>query len=228
LLHSFGVGVVMPQIVGANLYLTATLEECTTGDGTTVDDNEILVDYPISTVKGVYDAESEAGTNYFDSECSHDGVRIRLSDKQSAAIGGASQTCYVSYKVEAKLPIVGYPMGHSGAALAVVGSMPAEGSNDTSTDYEEASLTGSADLSSQYIDMKIAGITINQVVVVTDGTDVDLGLYDANSATFANMRFRKETISLYYNSDEDYCNLRLPFSDIGICWSGISPCINDG
>lgn len=199
------------QIATAGLHLRVTLEVSTTGDGTATPVREIALDYPISTVIGVFDANSEAGTNFYDAECSHDGSKILLSEVQAAAIGGASTTVYVSYRTEAHLPVMGYPApNHQGAVMAVVHAMPLKLENDPSVDYEIADPIGAGSIATGIISGSII-CTITHIKVLTDGTNVALYLYSGNTATRANMEFRKLAINVQWFSTDDYSDLKIAF-----------------
>ena len=199
------------QIATAGLHLRVTLEESVTGDGTASPIREIVVDYPISSVIGVFDANSEAGTNFYDENCGHDGTKIKLSEAQAAAIGGASTAVYVSYKIESHLPVIGFPSSnHQGSVMAVTHAMPLKLENDPAVNYEIADPIGGASLATNIISGSIE-CTIEHIKVLTDGADVDLYLYSGNTATRANMEFNKQTINLLWFSTDDYSNLKIAF-----------------
>lgn len=193
------------QIATAGLQLRVTLEESATGSG--VDALIIPLDYPISNVIGVWAAASEAGTNLYDDTCSHDGTKIKMG----TGTVSASTTYYVSYLIEAHLPVIGYPAAnHQGSVMAVTHAMPLKLESDPAVDYEIADPVGAGSLANMLISGSIK-CTITHIKVLTDGTNIGLYLYSGNTATRANMEFRKTAINVLWFSTDDYSDLKIAF-----------------
>lgn len=193
------------QIATAGLHLRVTLEESATGSGDAA--RIIKLDFPISSVIGVWAAASEGGTNLYDDSCGHDGTEIQMGDGTVSA----STTYYVSYYIEAHLPVIGYPAAdHQGAVMAVTHAMPLKLENDTAVDYELADPIGGASLANHLISGSIK-CTITHIKALTDGTNIGLYLYSGNTATRANMEFRKLAINVLWFSTDDYSDLKIAF-----------------
>lgn len=197
------------QIVTAGLHLRVTLEASATGAVAAGLERTIPLDFPIETVIGVWAAASEGGTNLYDSTCSHDGSTILMGTGTVAA----ETTYYVSYNLEAHLPVIGYPaQNHQGSIMAVTHAMPLKIENVQATDYELADPYGAGDISGSILSSSVA-CTIEYIKVLTDGTDVDLYLYSGATATRANMEFNHQTINLMWISTNTYSGLKLAFDD---------------
>lgn len=193
------------QIATAGLHLRVTLEESATGSGDAA--RIIELDFPISSVIGVWAAASEGGTNLYDDTCGHDGTKIQMGDGTVSA----STTYYVSYRIEAHLPVIGYPAAdHQGSVMAVTHAMPLKLENDPAVNYEIADPVGGASLATNLISGSIK-CTITHIKVLTDGTNVALYLYSGNTATRANMEFNHLAINLLWFSTDDYSDLKIAF-----------------
>ena len=193
------------QIATAGLHLRVTLEASATGSGNAA--RVIPLNYPISTVIGVWAAASEGGTNLYDSTCSHDGTNILMG----SGTVSASTTYYVSYNIETHLPVIGYPAEeHQGSIMGVTHAMPLKIENVPATDYEIADPIAGGDISGNLLLGSIK-CTINHIKVLTDGTDVDLYLYSGDTATRANMEFNWQTINLLWFSTDNFSDLKLAF-----------------
>lgn len=193
------------QIATAGLHLRVTLEESATGSGVAA--RIIELDYPIASVIGVWAAASEGGTNLYDDTCGHDGTKIQMGTGTVAA----STTYYVSYRIEAHLPVIGYPAAeHQGSVMAVTHAMPLKLENDPAVNYELADPIGGASLATNLISGSIE-CTITHIKALTDGTNVALYLYSGDTATRANMEFNHLAINLLWFSTDDYSDLKIAF-----------------
>lgn len=195
------------QIATAGLHLRVTLEASATGAVAAELERKIPLKFPIETVIGVWAAASEGGTNLYDSTCSHDGSTILMGVGTVAA----ETVYYVSYNLEAHLPVIGYPaQNHQGSVMAVTHAMPLKIESAPATDYEIADPIGASDISGNILSSSVV-CTIEHIKVLTDGTDVDLYLYSGSTATRANMEFNFQTINLLWFSTESYSDLKIAF-----------------
>lgn len=191
------------QIITAGLHLRVTLEVTATGSGD--DARKIPIEYPISTVIGVWAAASEAGTNLYDDTCGHDGTFIKMGEGTVAA----STAYYVSYNIETHLPVIGMPVSnHQGSIMGVYNAMPLKIESLPATDYEIADPIGGG-----AVVLLLGSIecTITNIKVLTDGTDVDLYLYSDATATRANMEYNHQTINLLWLSTDSHSDLKIAF-----------------
>lgn len=206
---------------------TVTLEASKTGlaDSSDWPPNQIPLDLPVGTVNGVFDNDAGTGTNYwtasaFDGNMS-DGWIIHLSARAAAAIG-VDTAVWVTYDtdVHPSSPAGVVLSGRDGAALVTISAvlMAIKGENDWATpvDYEISSLITGQTLAAEIRFVPpLKNVTITEIDVITDGTDVDIGIYagTATTGTWGTLIFKKETINTQWYSSQEFPSLRVVIED---------------
>lgn len=217
---------------------TVTLEASKTGlaDSSDWPPNQIPLDLPVGTISGIFTNANGTGTNFwtaYDGSMS-DGWIIHLS-VQAAATIGVDTAVWVTYDTDvhpADAAGVVLP-GRDGVALVMITAvlMAIKGENDWSTpvDYEITSLTTGQTLAAEIRFVPpLKNVTITEIDVITDGTDVDIGIYagTATTGTWGTLIFKKETINTQWYSSQEFPSLRVVIEDdafrLGIVDNGVN------
>lgn len=200
-----------------------TLEESKSGkaDSSDWDQNKIPIDFYAGSVSGVFDNDAGTGTNYWSAYSGSmvDGFWLHMCVDAVAAM--IADTAYwVTYKTDSQFVAMGVPMAGENGILATVptilSGITAISDNGTPVDYEISGLvTGQTLAAAIPFVPPLSGVVITQIEVNTDGTDVDIGIYqgDQTTGTVLNLKFKKETINQTYNSSTEYPNLRVVIED---------------
>jgi len=204
---------------------TVTLEESKTGKADSSDwpPNQVPLDLPVGTVNGIFTNANGTGTNFWTaySGSMSDGWIIHLSTKAAAAIG-ADTAVWVTYDTDVHpSDAAGVVLsGRDGAALVTITAvlMAIKGENDHTTpvDYEISSLTTGQTLAAEIRFVPpLKNVTITEIDVITDGTNIAIGIYagTATTGTWDTLIFKKESINTQWYSSQEFPNLRVVIED---------------
>lgn len=211
-----------------------TLEESKSGkaDSSDWDPNKIPIDFYAGSVSGVFDNDAGTGTNYWTAYDSNmvDGFWLHMGVDATTAM--TVDTAYwVTYKTDSQFVAMGVPMSGENGILATVPTILSgiTSISDTGTDYEISSLiTGQTLAATIPFVPPLNGVVITQIEVNTDGTNIDIGIYqgDQTTGTVLNLKFTKTAINGTYNSSTEYPNLRIVIEDdswrLGIVDAGVN------
>ncbi|RLI54734.1 MAG: hypothetical protein DRP09_12180 [Candidatus Thorarchaeota archaeon] len=213
----------MPEIMKVKVKgWTQTLEASVTSASGVENGRKIELDYPISKVSGVFDNSSGTGTNYWTEfadgtpqaksrSIKHFGKYILLPSGTTLA---ASTNCWVTYNVWN-----GY-MSLAGALTpdgqVVLPSASSSGLSHNFTGFTEMSSVTSGTPVEVPINPATGGLSVNSVKVITDGTNINLYVYSASTASYANLLYRLDGINL---SSIDNSEWIIPTSNTSV-WVG--------
>jgi hypothetical protein len=200
---------------------TITLEASKTGDGSTDwETNQIKVDYNVGSVAGVFANAAGTGTNFWTLYEGNmaDGQWLYLGPAAAAAT--ADDTAYwVTYTVDTQIIASGVPLPE-GQGILLTAPTILSGIAATSapaTDYEISNLTDGQTLAAEVRFVPpLSGVVITQIEVNTDGSDIDIGIYEGAeiTGTVLNLKFKRENITAgVYNSSSEFPNLRIVIDD---------------
>jgi len=148
---------------------------------------------------------------------------LDLGERLTTALGGANTVISVSYQTDNVFPQASLPTKNSSAMIQVViGPLLAKGESNPDVTYEVVSLVGGATLFGVRPNLITSkGFEVNLIVVVTDGTDLDIALYNASTATLANQRWTVTAINGYFNSSVASPALKVPIEDTETIYIGL-------
>jgi len=181
----------------------------------------IPIDYYAGDVSGVFDNSAGTGTNYWTAYEGNSCTGFWLAMGPDAVAAMSADTAYwVTYKTDTQFVAMGVPMKGENGILATVptilSAITSTSDNSTPVDYEISALTTGQTLAAAIPFVPpLSGVVITQIEVNSDGTDLDVGIYqgDQTTGTVLNIKFRKDTINQTYNSSTEYPNLRIVIED---------------
>lgn len=140
-----------------------------------------------------------------------DETTLTLAAALTTALGGASTAIWVTYNTDSIHTMGGIPTKSRSGIIPIVCTLPGKAVNNPDVDYEIADLVGGGAIVGIKPNLTSSkGFLVQLIIVVTDGTDIDIALYVGATATRANMRYKKETINLLFNSSEASPGLNIP------------------
>lgn len=180
----------MPQILKVKVRgWTQTLEQSVTSSAGVDDGRKIILDYPLQSVTGVWDNADGTGTNYwteFSSGTPQARERMNRHFEHYILLPAgttlsASTSCWITYEVwRGYMPLEGQLGAGGRVGLSEVWSKNAI--NTFATEMTDRN-TGIAER--VYLEPRVGGMVVKSTKVVTDGTDVDVYIYDAPGTTTA-------------------------------------------
>ena len=213
-----------------------TLEESKSGKADASDwaQNLIPIDFYAGSISGVFANDAGTGTNFWTaySGNTNDGFWLSMGVDATAAMT-ADTAYWVTYKTDSQFVAMGVPMAGESGILATVptilSGINSTSDNSTPVDYEITALTTGQTLAAAIPFIPpLNGVVITQIEVNTDGTNIDIGIYqgDQTTGTALNLKFTATTINTLYNSSTDYPNLRIVIEDdswrLGIVDTGVN------
>lgn len=205
---------------------TITLEASKTGkaDSSDWDQGTVPLDFAVALVTGVFDNAAGTGDNHWTGTYAG-GVAgdnyLHLSAAAVTAIGNDT-ACWVTYMTGNTYDVAaGVPMGNAFNAAALV-TVPTilnsiVATSDTADDYEISALDTGQTLEDEIRFVPpLGGVVITQIEVNTNGSDIDIGIYEGaeTTGTVLNLKFKKENITAgVYNSSSEFPNLRIVIDD---------------
>lgn len=183
---------------------TQTLEASVTSAAGVKDGRKIEVDYPVTSVTGVFDNDAGTGTNYWTvypatdprakrREINPTGRYIALPIASGLA---AATSCWVTYIMSESIqPIHG---GYAASGVVVFADALSKGITYNFTGFTE--LTGPTDGVNDSVEVPLdpqqAGLLVKSVKVITDGTNINLYVYKADANSYANLIYRLDSVNL--------------------------------
>lgn len=211
----------MPEILKVKVKgWTQTLEESVTSAAGVDGGRRIVIDYPIQGVTGVYDNDAGTGTNYWTEYTSGTPQAKARSIKHFEKyillpLGttlAAATACWVTYEVWR-----GY-MSLTGV-LTSDGQVVLPSSSASGLDYTFAAEMTNVTTGTPVevaISPAVGGLHVNSVKVLTDGTNINLYVYKASTASYANLIYRLDGINL---SEIDNSEWIIPLANTSV-WVG--------
>jgi hypothetical protein len=211
----------MPEIMKVKVKgWTQTLEQSVTSAAGVDDGRRIVIDYPIQSVTGVYGNDAGTGTNYWteyaDGRPQAKARSVRHFEKYILLPSGttlaASTACWVTYEVWR-----GY-MSLTGV-LTPDGQVVLPSSSSSGLDYTFASEMTNVTTGTPVevnISPSIGGLHVKSVKVLTDGTNINLYVYKASTASYANLIYRLDGINLSEIDNEEWI---IPLANTSV-WVG--------
>lgn len=184
---------------------TQTLEATTTSASNVLGGRLIELRYPPGSVTGVYNNSGGTGTNFWTVyPDDHPKAKQRQVNPLKRTIVlppdsglGASTACWVTYKVNGQLmPVKG---GFGASGFAGPSLFMSKGVEHTFTGEMTAIDTGTPEEAK--LEPAIGGLAVRSVRVITDGTDVDVYVYKASTASYTNLIYAKMSVNKFAVDD---------------------------
>lgn len=184
---------------------TQTLESSVTSAAGVESGRRIQLDYPVTNVTGVFDNDAGTGTNYWtmatlwrtdDPRLKQRAVRIEAKYIVLAPGTGlaAATAAWVTYDVpNAIRPLYG---GYGATGLVGLAEIYSKGLDYNFTGFTE--MTGPTAGTPVEVDLEpgTGGLAVKSIKVLTDGTNINLYIYKASTASYANLIYRLDGINL--------------------------------
>jgi len=221
----------MPEIIKVKVKgWTQTLEESVTSAAGVDDGRRIYVDYPLQSVTGVYANDAGTGTNFWTEfadkspqakarQIKHFEKYILLPEGTTATAATAYWVTYEVWRGYRSLTGVLTPDGD------VVLPSPSSAGIAPQNFSGFTELTGPTDAVNDSlgctIQPQMGGLYVTSVKMVTDGTNVNLYIFDSDTNSYATMLYQATGINLVYidNSEwlipTDVDEIYIGYQDVG-------------